>query len=113
MVRKTRYGRLEYILQCNTQTSDAGRTLPLRCHLFAVITGCKIVDGSDATRTLVTYTEMDARPHVIDLGAVGAVIGRFHVGGTRPRWAIVDRSGELAHAVFTDERDLREEEHVS
>jgi len=113
MIRKTCYGRLEFILECNTHDGDGtAATLIPRRHLLAIITQCKTPSSADATRELVTYTSMATIPHVIDLAAVGAVIGRFHVGGTRSRWAIVDRSGDLAHAVFTDEieelRDLHD-----
>lgn len=104
MIRKTCYGCLKFILECNTHDGDGTTpTLIPRCHLLAVITGCKTPNGADATRGLVTYTNMAMTPHVIDLAAVGAVVGRFHVGGTQSWWAIVDRSGDLAHAVFTDE----------
>lgn len=95
-IRKTCYGRLEFILECNTHDGDGSRlTLIPRRHLLAVITSCKTLDNADATRELVTYTEM----------GMGAVVGRFHIGGSRPRWAIVDRSGERAHTVFTDQTE--------
>lgn len=51
---------------------------------------------------------MDSTAHVIDLNAVGAVIGRFRVEGMYPRWVIIDRSGELARAVFTDKEQESE-----
>lgn len=54
---------------------------------------------------------MGTTPHVIDLAAVGAVVGRFHIGGSRPQWAIVDQSGELAHTVFTDETEGLQDIH--
>ena len=104
MMRKTCYGRLEFILECNTHNGNGTVPTPIpRCHLLAVITRCKTPSSADATRELVTYTSMATTPHVINLATVGAVIGRFLVSGTQSRWAIVDRSGELAHAVFTNE----------
>ena len=107
MIRKTCYGRLKFILECNTHDEDGSLpALMPRCHLLAIITSCKTLSNADATRELVTYTEMGTAPHVIDLAAVGAVVGRFHIGGVRhPRWAIVDHSGELAHADFTDQTE--------
>lgn len=45
---------------------------------------------------------MESSAHIIDLNVICAVIGRFRVEGMNPRWAIVDRSGPLAHADFTD-----------
>lgn len=51
---------------------------------------------------------MDSTAHVIDLNAIGAVIGRFRVEGMNPRWVIIDRSGEMAHAVFTDKEQEQE-----
>ena len=72
MICKTCYGRLE----CNTQNGEAtASTLIPSRHLLAVITGCKTRSGADATLELVTYTEMSNTPLVIDLAAVGAVIG--------------------------------------
>lgn len=102
-IRKTCYGRLEYIIECWTRA--VGSTMQARRHLLAVITRCKTPDNSDATQQLVTYTDIDSGSHIIDLASVGAVVGRIHIGGTQPRWGIIDRSLELAHAIFVDEEE--------
>jgi hypothetical protein len=96
MIRKTCYGRLEFILECCTHNRDSGvpAFVPTR-HLLAFITGCKIPGNPYATHEMVTYTDMSVAPHVINLAAVGEFIGRFHVCGTSPRRAITDWSGEL------------------
>jgi hypothetical protein len=45
---------------------------------------------------------MDSFRHVIDLALVGAVVGGVRYGTIVPSWGIIDQSGELARAVFTD-----------
>lgn len=105
---KTCYGRLDYIIDFETQAVAAGSSsISRRRHLLAVITGCKTNDNADATRDheLVTYTHMESSSHVIDLNVVGAVIGRFRVEGLVPRWAIIDRSSPMARANFMDSEE--------
>lgn len=96
------YGRLEFILDFVLEASPDLKTQSDRRHLLALITGCE-TDGRDATKEPVSYTKMNSFMHAIDLAAVGAVIGRLQYGSVSPSWAIVDRSGELARAVFTDD----------
>lgn len=109
MIQKACYGRLEYVLDFETSHPSGSSVMPhpvtTRRHLLAVITGCKTPGNADATNygELVTYQEMDASSHVIDLNAVVCSVGRFHIGGAYPRWAIIDRSDSMARPVFVDQ----------
>lgn len=67
-----------------------------------MIQQCLTPDNADATKELVTYTHMATSAHLIDLNAVGAVVGRFYIEGAHPRWAIIDRSGPGARPTFND-----------
>ena len=40
---------------------------------------------------------------VVDLTAICTVVGRIRIGTANPRWAIIDRSGNWARTVFTDD----------
>ena len=105
-ILSTNKSYIKFILECNTQNGEAmASTLIPSHHLLVVITRCKTCSGTDTTLKLATYTEMSNTPLVIDLAAVGAVIGQFHIGGTHSRWGIVDQSGDLTHAVFTDQME--------
>lgn len=91
------------ILECVLPASKTISTRHCKRHLLAIITAC-ITEGRDATTEAVSFTEMDTLQLVVDPAAVGAVIGRFTVGdGDHYRTAIVDRSGDLARALFVDE----------
>lgn len=50
---------------------------------------------------------MESSPQFIDLMSVQGVVGRFKVATDREtgptRWAIIDRSSDYAHTVFTDD----------
>lgn len=81
-----------------------GSTVRAQRHVLAVITPC-VTNGLDAREERVTYTDMGPLC-VIDVNAVGSVIGRFEFGFTgHQQWAILDRSTALASAVFVDEHE--------
>jgi hypothetical protein len=99
--RKICYGRLELILDCVVSASHRlGITRDTR-YLLALVTRCK-TGGGDASCCTITYTETETSASVVDLSCIGAVVGRMRVGQANSRWAILDRSGDLARTIFTD-----------
>lgn len=62
----------------------------------------------EGKRNLVTYTGMGGSI-VIDLNAVCGLIGRFQVGTVNKRWAVIDRTGPYAQAVFLDPNEHLDE----
>ena len=101
--RQVCYGRLESILECVVSASRRLGTTRDTRYLLVLVTRCK-TGGGDASHSLVTYTETETSS-VIDLSCVGAVVGRMRVGQANSRWAILDRSGDLARTIFTDGDD--------
>ncbi|KAF8312374.1 hypothetical protein DL93DRAFT_2149474 [Clavulina sp. PMI_390] len=101
--RRTCYGRLEAIIQCNVPSNGSPQLRQPELHLVALVTEC-ITNGADAADgTLVTYTKMQQSSSLIDLNLVESVVGRFQVGDSKNRrWAIIDRSDNLARTIFTD-----------
>lgn len=102
--RQVCYGRLEEIVVCSLSTIDFwGPALQGQKRLLAHITPCA-TNGKDATSEVTSYHAMTTSI-ITDLRTISAVVGRIQ---TRGRWAIVDRSEQLARTVFVDggESDL-------
>lgn len=54
------------------------------------------------------YRQASGQIQVIDLACVQCVVGRVL---SRGRWAIIDRSGSMARAIFVDDEGLEIREH--
>lgn len=94
------YGQLQNILVCELPDDDIFQYLRGKTCLLALMIPCN-TDGHDATRQRTTYTTV-AAPVITDLRAIKAVVGRVQ---SRGKWTIIDRSREIAHAVFAEEGD--------
>lgn len=67
-----------------------------------MITGCN-TNGADATIDCVSFDKFESTVQIVDLNAVGSVVGRMQCGTADSRWVVIDRSPELARTVFTDD----------
>lgn len=67
--------------------------------LLAVISPCNIEGpGRDASKEVVYYEDLSAET-IVPVPAISNVIGRIRVDR---KWAIIDRSDDLAATVFTN-----------
>ena len=100
LIRQIFYGRLDIILECQIPDKIFWAALRGKKLLLALLTPCS-TNGKDATQQVVTYTQITTQV-VTDLQAVACVVGRI---GTRNRWGIIDRSGDLARTEFIESND--------
>jgi hypothetical protein len=95
----TFYGQLQHILVCPLPAHkffNPPNTQNLRAEtlLFAAIRPCR---SKPNTGTGIHHYSNLGSLEVIDLASIQAVVGRVF---NQDHWAIIDRSGELAHAQF-------------
>jgi len=57
--------------------------------LLAVITGCE-TNGVDATKAWASFNKFETTLQIVDLNAIGSVVGRIHSGTAIPQWVIID-----------------------
>jgi len=103
-VKFTGYGHLEKILVCQLCDHAIWKEFRGKKMVLALVTPCK-TEGRDASLELVSYTTTLA-PIVMDLLSIKAVVGRIL---TRNAWWIIDRSPELASAMFEVAEDEEDE----
>ena len=74
-------------------------------HLLALVSDCGT--HNDAAITQASFTSLSETTQIIALASVSSVCGRsrFRYGTASPRWAIVDRSIELARPIFDVDDD--------
>ena len=70
--------------------------------LLTIITTCD-TQGCDATLEQMHFKALTSYVEVVDLAAICAVIGCIRIGTANSHWGIIDRSGNWAHTVFTDD----------
>lgn len=93
---------MEEIIECTLPpNARLGYTQP-RMFLLAVITGCE-TNGADATKARASFNKFETTLQIVDLNAIGSVVGRIHCGTAIPQWVIIDRSPDLARTVFTED----------
>ena len=104
MVARPFFGQLQQILQVNLPAMPSGREVVApQTILLAVIQDCEI---NEATRTQaeidldIRYITRMGALQVVDLQTVQCVVGRVK---DRGKYAIIDRSGTLARAIFVDD----------
>lgn len=100
---KTFYGQLEHIVlvkfldACPPLKINAPTTI-----ILAAIRTCNLDNDNEADKWLdIHYYSSLGALHVIDITSVQALVGRIKSSGNQ--WAIVDRSGSLARAIFEDD----------
>jgi hypothetical protein len=72
-------------------------------HVLALVSDCGAHDNGALTP--VSFTSLSETTQITALASVSSVCGRFHYGTSLPRWAIVDRSTELARPIFDVDDD--------
>lgn len=102
---KTFYGQLEHIVlikflnACPPLKIDAPTSI-----ILAAIRTCNLDNNNEADEWLdIHYYSSLGALHVIDITSVQALVGRVKSSGNQ--WAIIDRSGSLARAIFEEDDD--------
>jgi hypothetical protein len=86
------------VLVCQLNEERIWKTLRNSTLLLALITPAA-TDGQDAT-VAVTHFSRFAAPVITDVRSIKAAIGRVQ---SRKKWGIIDRTPNLAQAVFAPE----------
>ena len=94
----TFYGQLQRILHFKLGSIPSCSISSPQTLVFAVIQSCA-VEESDQPLDIHYYSRLGAYDYV-DAATIACVVG--HVKD-RGRFAIIDRSGDLVHATFTDD----------
>ena len=94
----TFYGQLQRILYFKLGSIPSCSISSPQTLVFAVIQSCA-VEESDLPLDIHYYSRLSAYDYV-DAATIACVVG--HVKD-RGRFAIIDRSGDLVHATFTDD----------
>lgn len=101
-VRTIFYGAVEEIIECTLPAAPQLRFTHPHKFLLAVITGCD-TNGADATKVRASFDKFETTKQIVDLNAIGSVVGRVRCGTATPQWVIIDRSPDLARTAFTDD----------
>ncbi|KAF8262478.1 hypothetical protein EI94DRAFT_1773176 [Lactarius quietus] len=99
MLPQTFYGQLEHLYLVNFTCSDA-RVEPHKPIILAAIQNCKIKDPgpTDLEGLDVHLYNTTGSLDVVDVTSIQALVGRVEYIVDGGGWAIIDRSGSLAHA---------------
>ena len=88
------YGQLQHIFVVEVPASEEiGTTAPETLFLGAILT-CKFTESNNLD---MHFFNSHGRTEVVDISTIQSLVGRFE---DRKRWAIIDRSGNLACATF-------------
>ncbi|KIJ64977.1 hypothetical protein HYDPIDRAFT_89555 [Hydnomerulius pinastri MD-312] len=99
-VMKTFYGRLNHILVVTLPPSERLGTTDPAVHFLAAIETCEI-ERTREDLDIHYYTKLGALD-MVDITCVQCLVGRVRVGG---QWALIDRSGDLARAIYAAGED--------
>lgn len=103
-VLQTFYGQLQHLftIRFNTVCSELDLDAPTTI-IFAAIRTCVLDDDESALNGLdIHHYSKDGALHFLDIKNVQCLVGRVKDGN---RWAIVDRSGTLARALYENDDD--------
>ena len=98
---RTFYGQLQhlYVVRFLEPCRDIGLENPITVILAAVRT-CKL-DNTDQLHGLdIRFSSNDGALHVADVTSLQCLVGRIR---DRDKWAIIDRSGNLARALYIED----------
>ncbi|CAE6421370.1 unnamed protein product [Rhizoctonia solani] len=110
MVEAFGYGRLNFILALALPADeDFGLDEP-RLHILAHITEAKHGEG-DATTKFVSFAKF-GRLIILDISSVQRLVGQVRTEGTKAsgEWYVIDRSLDMAEAVFQPPEQEYEED---
>lgn len=99
-VMKTFYGRLIHIFVVTLPPSERLRTNEPAVHFLAAIETCEIERSRDDIDAHY-YTKLGSLD-MVDVTCIQCLVGRIRVEGG---WAIIDRSGDLARAIYAAQDD--------
>src|SRR5271170_1368480 len=101
---RTFYGQLQhiYVIQFKEACTDLGLSDPSTIFLAAIKT-CHLDDPDPQLQGLdIKFYSSEGAVHIIDITSIQCLIGRIR---DRDRWAIIDRSGSLARALYLEDGD--------
>lgn len=102
--KRTFFGQLNNIFLIRLDPSDALRLGSSETIILAAIRTCVNPRTKGNPSLDIHYYSQHGRQEVVDLTCVQCVVGRLRTLDDR-EWAIIDRSGNLARAVFDDEQN--------
>ena len=106
LIGQTLYGELQhiYVVRFTTACPQLGMHEPTTL-IFGGIQSCKLTnDDSELTSLDIHFYSREGNFDVVDIMSIQTLVGRAD-GGLNGTWAIFDRSGSLARAVFVDDDD--------
>jgi hypothetical protein len=102
---RTFYGQVQnvYAIQFPVPCEDLGFMNAPFTIILAAIRNCVVEEASSQLRNLdIQYYSTDGALHVVDVTSVQCLVGRIR---DRNKWAIIDRSGSLVRALYTELED--------
>ncbi|KAG2045323.1 hypothetical protein BDR03DRAFT_930275 [Suillus americanus] len=102
--QKTYYGQLQHLFVINVPTNP---TINLNAPLtifFAALVPCLFTAslGHLDMLDIHYYSAMGTSLDIVDIVCIQCLVGQVPLNDNGQSWAIIDRSGDLAHAVFED-----------
>lgn len=71
--------------------------------VFAAVRACDLIETPRANGLDIHYYDKEGQLDIVDLTTIQCVVGRVR---DRNRWTLIDRSGQLARAVWEDNNVL-------
>jgi hypothetical protein len=101
--KQTFYGRLQHIFVVHTPCTPALKVDSPTTIFLAALSTCKLDSTPSSLNALDIhfYSSLSDALDVVDIVCLQCLVGRVPIDGGR-QWAIIDRSGSLARAVFED-----------
>ena len=94
---ETFFGQLQHIIVMNIGPSEELDLEEPETIILAAIRTC--ADAKKLSGSSIYYYSREGQLEVVDVNCIQCCVGRIRDGD---RWAIIDRSGEYAHAIFAD-----------
>lgn len=95
--QQTFFGQLQHIVLVRLEAPDALRLDSSENIILAAIRNCN--DPRKRGNLDIHYYSQEGRLEVVDMTCVQCLVGRFRTLDNT-KWAIIDRSGDLARATF-------------
>jgi hypothetical protein len=98
-IAQTFYGHLQRLLVVRLPPSEHLQLAEPTSVILAVIRNCKIICTNDLR---MEYYKQLGRVHVVDVKCLQCVVGRV---SEEASWALIDRSGTLARAIYIPDEE--------
>jgi hypothetical protein len=101
---QTFYGQLQHVFVINFSPLDLDLNLDddSMTVILAAIRTCELDGGVTPLSLDIHYYSRTGALHFVDVTNIQCLVGRVKDGN---KWAIIDRSGSLARAVYVDDDD--------